>query len=284
MSIQEMNIHNGISLPKLGIGTWEMGGRQNPDKSEDHKFIRAIQFALDQGIRLIDTAEMYGNGHTEELVAKAIKSRAREKLIITSKVLGDHLAYHDLLEAAHNSLKRLQTDYLDLYLLHWPNPDVPIHESMKAINELLEQGKIRHFGLSNFSAAQTAEVLQWTDAPIITNQLEYNLFTRNNGRITEDVETSIIPYCLSKGISITAWRPVLKGSTETLQQPIIQQIAKKHHASPMQIALAWLLNKPLTLAIPKMTSEKHILENIAAASIVLSQEEMNFLDRMATEV
>jgi diketogulonate reductase-like aldo/keto reductase len=224
---------------------------------------------------------MYGNGHTEELVGRAIKTYNREKLLITSKVSGDQLAYHDVINAAHNSLKRLQTAYLDLYLLHWPNPDVPIQETMKAINELLEQGLIKHFGLSNFSAEQTIEVLQLTDAPVITNQLEYNLFTRNNGRITEDVEASIIPFCLSKGISITAWRPVLKGATNPLQQPLINEIAAKHEATPMQIALAWLLNKPLTLAIPKMTSEKHILENIAATAIKLDTNEMELLDNLA---
>ncbi len=281
MMIPEITIQDTINMPILGIGTWEMGGRQSPDKSEDDKFVRAIQFALENGIRHIDTAAMYGNGHTEELVAKAINAFEREKLFITSKVSGDQLAYHDVVNAAHNSLKRLQTTYLDLYLLHWPNPDVPIEETMKAINELLEQGLIKHFGLSNFSAEQTKEVLKWTDSPIITNQLEYNLFTRNNGRITEDVEASIIPFCLSKGISITAWRPVLKGATNPLQQPIINEIAAKHEATPMQIALAWLLNKPLTLAIPKMTSEKHILENIAAAAIKLDTNEMALLDKLA---
>jgi diketogulonate reductase-like aldo/keto reductase len=283
MKIPEITVHERLSMPKLGIGTWEMGGRQSSDTSEDHRFIRAIQFALDHGIRHIDTAEMYGNGHTEELVAEAIKSYDRENLLITSKVSGDNLAYQDLIDAAHKSLKRLQTDYLDLYLLHWPNPDVPMEETLKAIHELLEQGKIKNFGLSNFSAVQTAEVLKYADMPIITNQLEYNLYTRNNGRITEEVEASIIPFCLSKGISITAWRPVLKGATNPLQQPLINEIAERHEATPMQIALAWLLNKPLTMAIPKMTSEKHILENIAAASIQLSDQEMKVLDELGKQ-
>lgn len=278
MSIPEILVQKRMSLPKLGIGTWEMGGRHSPDKSEDQRFIRAIRFALEQGIRHIDTAEMYGNGHTEELVAQAIQGFDREKLLITSKVSGDHLAYQDVIEAAHNSLKRLQTDYLDLYLLHWPNPEVPAEETMKAINKLLQQGKIRNFGLSNFSAAQTEEILQWIDEPIITNQLEYNLFTRNNGRITEDVEAAIIPFCLSKGISITAWRPLMKGAFNPMQQPLINEIAARHEATPMQIALAWLLNKPLTLAIPKMTSETHILENITAANITLEEQEMRLLD------
>ena len=281
MIIPEITIQDAISMPILGFGTWEMGGRQSPDKSEDDKFVRAMQLALENGIRHIDTAAIYGNGHTEELVARAIKTYNREKLLITSKVPGDQLAYHDVINAAHNSLKRLQTAYLDLYLLHWPDPDVPIEETMKAINELLEQGLIKHFGLSNFSAEQTAEVLRLTDAPLITNQLEYNLFTRNNGRITEDVEASIIPFCQSKGISITAWRPVLKGATNPLQQPLINEIAAKHEATRMQIALAWLLNKPLTLAIPKMTSEKHILENIAATAIKLDTNKMDLLDNLA---
>lgn len=284
MNIPEINLQNTLSIPRLGIGTWEMGGRQAPDESEDEKFVRAIRFALENGIRHIDTAEMYGNGHAEELVSKATEGFNRDKLIITTKVSGQNLAYKDVLKAAQNSLKRLKTAYIDLYLLHWPNPDVPLSDTMKAVNELLGNGQIRHFGLSNFTVELIQEVAQLTDAPIITNQLEYNLFTRNNGRITEDVESTIMPFCLRQGISITAWRPVLKGATNILQQPVIQKIAGNHQVSPMQIALAWLLNKPLMLAIPKMTSEKHILENIDAASIVLDEEEMNFLDRMATEV
>lgn len=278
--IPEINIQNTVSIPRLGIGTWEMGGRQSPDRSEDEKFVHAINFAVEHGIRHIDTAEMYGNGHAEELVSKAVEGFDRSKLIITTKVSGQNLAYKDLLESAQNSLKRLKTDFIDLYLLHWPNPDIPLHETMKAINELLATGQIRHFGLSNFTVELIKEVQQLTDAPIVTNQLEYNLFTRNNGRITEDVESTILPYCMEHGISITAWRPVLKGATNILQQPLIQKIADKHKASPMQIALAWLLNKPLMLAIPKMTSEKHILENIAATKIELTQEEMELLNQL----
>ncbi len=281
MKIPEITIQNRFEIPKLGIGTWEMGGRQNPDKSDDEMFINAIRFALENGIRHIDTAEMYGDGHTEELVANAIKGFEREKLLLTSKVSGENLGYKALLNAAKNSLKRLKTDYLDLYLLHWPNPDVPLKQTMKAINELLENGLIRNFGLSNFPVDLVKEVMQLTDTPIITNQLEYNLFTRNNGRITEDVESKIIPFCLENNISITAWRPVLKGEKNALQQPSIAEIAEKHNATTMQIALAWLLNKPLMLAIPKMTSEKHILENIAAASIQLSEEEMQVLDKLS---
>lgn len=280
MKIPEIKIQNTFQMPKLGIGTWEMGGRQNPDPSDDKKFVQAIRFALENGIRHIDTAEMYGDGHTEELVAHAIKGFERENLLITSKVSGENLGYKALLNAAESSLKRLNTAYLDLYLLHWPNPEVPLSESMKAINKLLKKGLIRNFGLSNFPVDLVQEVMQLTDAPIITNQLEYNLFTRNNGRLTEEVESAIIPFCHENNICITAWRPVLKGAKNALQQPQILNIAENHSATPMQIALAWLLNKPLMLAIPKMTSEKHILENIAAASIQLSEEEMQILDKL----
>ncbi len=281
MKIPEITIQNTFKIPKLGIGTWEMGGRQSADTSEDDKFISAIRFAIENGIRHIDTAENYASGHTEEVVGNAIKGFEREKMLITSKVSEENLGYKNLLRSAENSLKRLQTDYLDLYLLHHPNPDVPLSETMKAINELIKKGLIRNFGLSNFPVDLVEDVMQLTDAPIITNQLEYNLFTRNNGRITEDVESTIIPFCLKNNISIMAWRPVLKGAKNALQQAAILEIAEKRNATPMQIALAWLLNKPLMLAIPKMTSEKHILENIAAASISLSQEEMQVLDKVS---
>jgi len=281
MKIPEITIQNTFKIPTLGIGTWEMGGRQSADTSEDEKFIRAIRFALENGIRHIDTAENYASGHTEEVVGNAIKGYERKKLLITSKVSKENLRYKNLLRSAENSLKRLQTDYLDLYLLHHPNPDVPLSETMKAINELIEKGLIRNFGLSNFPAELVAQVMQLTDTPIITNQVEYNLFSRNNGQETKDVESTIIPFCIENNISITAWRPVLKGAKSPLRQPHITQIAEQHNATPMQIALAWLLNKPLMLAIPKMTSEKHILENIAAASIRFSEEEMRVLDTLS---
>lgn len=278
MTIAEINIQNNLSIPKLGLGTWEMGGREKPDYKQDKHWITAIETALELGIRHIDTAERYGRGHSEELLGRACKGVSREKLFITTKVSGENLHYESMLRSAENSLKRLQTDYVDLYLLHWPNPAVAISDSMKAIHHLIGQGMIRHFGLSNYSVAEMREVMAHTDQPIITNQLEYNLLTRNNGRFTKNVEQDIMPFCLRHGISITAWRPIIKGETAGLQRPEVLQLADKYAKTPMQIALNWLFSKPLMLSIPKMSSRKHMHENIEALHFSMEAEEYALLD------
>lgn len=280
MIIPEINIQNVANIPRLGLGTWEMGGRSSADTSEDNKWIDAIQMALAYGIRHIDTAETYGNGHSEELVSVACAGLRRDQLFITSKVSGDNLRYDQVLRAADGSLKRLRSDYIDLYLLHWPNPHVSIQETMRAINKLLENKLIKFFGLSNFPASLIEEVMDNTDAPIITNQVEYNLFTRNNGTYNKNVEKEIIPFCLKHGISITAWRPVIKGNKAVLDHPLIMDLAEKYGKTPMQIALNWLLHKPKMLVIPKMSSEKHIRENIEAITFTMNDESYQKLDNI----
>lgn len=280
MTIAELNIQNTIRIPKLGLGTWEMGGREKPDYKHDKQWIEAIETALKLGIRHIDTAERYGRGHSEELLGRACKGVNRDKLIITTKVSGENLDYESMLRSAENSLKRLQTGYIDLYLLHWPNPAVAISESMKAIHHLIEQGMIRYFGLSNYSVAEMLDVMAHTDQPIITNQLEYNLLTRNNGRFTKNVEQDIMPFCLHHGISITAWRPLIKGDADGLQRPEVLQLAGKYAKTPMQIALNWLLSKPLMLSIPKMSSRKHMHDNIEALHFSMEAKEYALLDAL----
>jgi diketogulonate reductase-like aldo/keto reductase len=282
MQIPEIEIQGIVNIPMLGLGTWEMGGRSSADLSKDSKWIEAIQFALAYGIRHIDTAEIYGNGHSEELVSVACAGIRRDTLFITTKVSGDNLKYDEVLKAAEGSLKRLRTDYIDLYLLHWPNPRVPIADTMKAINKLIDEGVIKYFGLSNFPVKWINEVMKNTDKPIITNQVEYNLTTRNNGAYNKNVEKDIIPFCLEHGISITAWRPVIKGNTAALEHPLLASLAVKYAKTPMQIALNWLMKKSLTLVIPKMSSEKHIRENVEAIAIKMEEKEYEMLDRFGT--
>ncbi len=280
MKIPEINIQNSVNIPILGLGTWEMGGRENPDFSRDKHWMQAIEAALELGIRHIDTAERYGGGHCEELLGAACKGVPREKLFITTKVSGENLRYERVLRSAENSLKRLQTDYIDLYLLHWPNPAIPVSETMRAIHHLIGQGLIRHIGLSNYTVPEMLDVMAHTDQEIITNQLEYNLLTRNNGRFTPKVEQDIMPFCLRHGISITAWRPVVKGDTAGLQRPEVMQLAKKYDKTPVQIALNWLFSKPLMLTVPKMSSRQHIIENIEALHFSMEDEEYTMLDGM----
>lgn len=282
-TIPNIKINNQLSLPTLGLGTWEMGGRHTADKSADTQWIDAINFAIGQGIRHIDTAAIYGGGHTEQLVGEAIQNFDRSKLWITTKVSGDNLQFNEVLRSANASCKRLKIDQIDLFLLHWPNPEVPLSQTMSAVNKLLDDGRIKHFGLSNFPVELMKEVSFFTDAPILTNQIEYNLFSRNNASYNRNVEAEIIPYCLKNGISITAWRPVLKGSKEKLELPIVQALCQKYDKTPFQIALNWLLSKPQMMAIPKMTSEKHILENIAATQFTMDESDLLALDQLPAD-
>lgn len=280
IEIQAINIKNAIKVPKFGLGTWEMGGRMQADYSEDKKWMDAIETALRYGIRHIDTAEMYGNGHSEELVGLACRGIKREELFITTKVSGENLQFDAVLKAAEKSLKRLQMDFIDLYLLHWPNPAIPMPETMKAINQLLDQGIIRSFGLSNYPVNLMREVMQLTPYPIITNQLEYNLFARNNASYTPDVEKVIMPFCIKNGICITAWRPLLKGDAQALNKPILASLSKKYGKTPAQLALNWLLHKPMMVAIPKMSSEKHIVENLEALEFDIEVQDSLLLDSL----
>lgn len=271
---------DGSEIPALGFGTWEMGGRMSKDDTEDEKYIGAIQNAIAIGFRHIDTAEMYGNGHTETLVAQAIKETPRDLLYITSKVKKDNLACKDLIAACEKSLERLQTDYLDLYLVHHPNPDIPAKETFKALDKLMDKGLIRRYGVSNYNAAQLQEALKYAKNPIVTNQIEYNLHTRNEGAFNINMEKSIIPYCLENNILIMAWRPLVKGELQT-SHPVLETMAEKYGKTQNQIALNWLITKKGFATIVKATSKNHIQENFASADFSIEEEDIKVLDYLS---
>lgn len=278
--IPEINIHNSLSLPVLGLGTWEMGGRMSTDNSADKHWIAAIETALGMGIRHIDTAAMYGAGHAERLVGEAIRHFDREQLFITTKVAGDKLQFNEVLRSAKASKNRLGIDLIDLLLIHWPNPAIPLSQTLSAINKLLDDNIIRYFGVSNFPVKLLGEIGFYTDAPIITNQVEYNLFTRNKGTYNDHVESEIIPWCQKKGISITAWRPVMKGTDAVAAHPLLLELGEKYNKTPQQLMLNWLVNKPLMMAIPKMSSPEHIQQNIEAVCFKMDEGDYLLLDKL----
>ncbi len=278
--MKHITLNDGARLPALGFGTWEMGGRMEKDDSQDDRFIHAVKTAVEVGFTHIDTAEMYGNGHTETIVARAIKDVQRDALFITSKVRRENLAYADVHKACENSLERLGTDYLDLYLVHHPNPEIPVKETFKALDELVDKGKIHRYGVSNFNVDQMEEARQYAKHPIIANQIEYNLRTRNNGVFTQDMEKEIIPYCLKNNILVMAWRPLVKGDLNR-ENEILQKLSEKYRCTPNQLAIAWLINKPQHATIAKATSEDHIRENFAAADIELEAKDIKSLDRLS---
>ena len=278
--IPQRKITEELSLPILGLGTWGMGGWRQPDTSEDKKWISSIETAIEHGITHIDTAAMYGDGHTERLVGEAIRNFDREKLFISTKVAGDKLQFADVIHSAEASCKRLKIKQIDLFLLHWPSNSVPLSQTISAVNHLLKEKKIRYFGLSNFPVKLIQEAELFSNSPVITNQIEYNLTTRNNGAYNRNIESEIIPYCLKKGISITAWRPVMKGKASELEHPLIEKLSKKYNKTTFQIALNWLLNKPMMLTIPKMSTQEHIIENIAATNFKMEDEDIKSLDAL----
>jgi diketogulonate reductase-like aldo/keto reductase len=264
-------------LPKIGLGTWTMGGKKEADYSNDEKCIEAIALALDIGYTHIDTAEVYGAGHSEELIAQAIQGQDRASLIIASKVKPQHLAYDDVLTAAEGSLKRLGLPYLDLYYIHAPSSDnVPIAETMRAFDRLVEEGMIKHIGVSNFTKTQLQEAQAITHNTIVANQIEYNLYTREIGKHSVHMESETLPYCQEQAVYIVAERPLERGLL-LKKTSVMDEMAQKYNASYAQIALNWLVSQKDVIAIPKATSRAHLQENFDATSWTMDVEDIERL-------
>jgi diketogulonate reductase-like aldo/keto reductase len=260
------------------LGTWEIGGGMSRDTGRDYESIAAIRGAIDLGYTHIDTAEMYGDGHSEELVGLATGDFDRESLFITTKVLPQHLRYNDCIKAAEGSLKRLQTDYIDLYLVHIPSSEIPIEETMKAMDSLIRQQKIRFIGVSNFSVEQLKEVQSRTENKIVNNQIEYNLFTRYSGMYNVNIESEIIPFCQENDIIVTAWKPLVKGRLFREKNKLLEELALKYKKTLAQIAINWLISKKNIITIPKSTNIEHLKENLGALGWKLEPKDMKRLN------
>jgi len=259
-----------VKLPAIGMGTWEIGGTRERDDSRDKEAIKAIRKAIELGIHLIDTAEMYGAGHCEEVVGEAIKPLPRERLFVVSKVWHNHLHYDDVIKAAENSLKRLRTDWIDLYLIHFPNPEVPLIETMQAMEKLVERKLIRFIGVSNFYISEVEEAKSHlSQNEIVANQVDYSLLVR--GR-----ERDLIPYCQKNQITIMAFKPLARPSAEggLPQNEFLREIGKKYGKTPAQVALNWLISKEPVIAIPKAINLGHLEENTGATGWALAQEDL----------
>ena len=261
----------GEFITSVGQGTWRMGGSVSPEYTEDEKVIQAIKYGIMKGLKLIDTAEFYGGGHTEELVGKAIKDFDRDDVFIVSKVWQTNLRYEDVLKAADRSLKRLQIKYIDLYLIHWPNPEIPLSETMKAMEKLVELGKIRYIGVSNFDVSLMKKAREYLSREdIVANQVRYNLLDRTP-------EREILPYCEREKITLMAYTPLAKGTLAN--DDFLLEIGKKYNKTVAQVALNWLISKKQVIAIPKAISRKHIDENAGSMGWRLSKEDFNRIDK-----
>src|SRR5687767_13819889 len=262
---------NGEQLPKRGFGTWKIGGGSYPDPTLDSVSLAALRSALEIGYTHFDTAEMYASGHTEELLARAIRESniKRESLFITSKVLPSHLQYDDVLRACENSLKRLKMDYIDLYLIHWPQAGMKLEETFSALNKLVRAEKVRHLGVSNFNLKLLQQSRELCETPLVTNQVPYSLSERSY------VRNGVMEYCQQNDILLTAYEPVDKGRLNVNQA--LRSVADAHNATPYQIALAWLISQPRVITIPMSLNPQHIRENFESANIELTEEEFKML-------
>ena len=259
MTIPSKKLKSSFELPVFGIGTWQMGGRyiRNP-LNDDARDIQAIKTAIELGVTHIDTAEIYATGWAEKLVAKAIKDFDRRKLFIVSKVAGNHASYNGVLRACEKSLKRLETQYLDLYLIHWYDRRFNLKNTMRALDELLEKGLIKNIGVSNFTKERLAEAQNYTKNKIVCDQVHYNLMIR------EPERKSLLEYCQQNDVLLVAYRPVQKGLLLKNVPEIMEEMCKKYQKTPAQIAINWLIAQDNVVTIAKSSQLEHLKENLSA--------------------
>ncbi|HUO42148.1 MAG TPA: aldo/keto reductase [Methylomirabilota bacterium] len=264
-------------IPVLGLGTWGIGGFSSKNVAGDDDDIQALTFGLDLGMQLVDTAEMYASGHSEEVVARAIENR-RESVFLATKVSPEHFSSEGVLKACDRSLKRLRTEYVDLYQAHWPNPRIPISETMKAMERLVREGKVRFIGVSNFSVEQTQEAREaLSTVDVVSNQVEYSLLDRA-------IESELLPYAEQEQITIIAYSPlargrIAKGSSRESQWSTIDKIATKYEKTRNQIALNWLITKQQVIAIPKSANLPHLKENLGGQGWKMQNEDYDLLNQ-----
>lgn len=299
--------NSGIAITPIIMGTWQ-AGKRGWVGIEDSDIIQALRAAFDAGITTFDTAEVYGEGYSEQLVGQAL-AEYRDRMVLATKVFANHMKYQQVIEACDRSLKNLQTDYIDLYQIHWPSGSfnseiVPIEETMRAMTDLQQQGKIRAIGVSNFSREQLAEAAQY--GRIDSLQPPYSLFWRQ-------VEQDALPYCIEHNISVIAYSPLaqglltgkfgpdhqfeegdvraknklFKGDTYQRAQAALDQlrpIAERHGCTLAQLALAWLIAQPQTNAIAGARNAQQATQNAKAAEVLLSDSDLADIDAIGRTV
>jgi diketogulonate reductase-like aldo/keto reductase len=257
---------SGEKVPALGMGAWNIGDSAAARAEE----IATLRLGLDMGATLIDTAEMYGEGRSEELVGEAIAGR-RDEVFLVTKVYPHNASRKGVPAACERSLKRLRTDRIDLYLLHWRG-SVPLAETIEAFVALQRAGKIRHFGVSNLDLSDMKE---WCEAPggaaVAANQLLYNLTRRG-------IEWDLLPWLRERRVPVMAYSPIEQG--RLLSDPKFTSFAKRHGKAPAQAALAWLLRKDGVIAIPKTSHRERLKENLGALDQPLDAAQLAELDRL----
>ena len=256
--------NTGVMVPEIGIGVWRYSGGVEP-----------LRRGIELGATLIDTAEVYG---TEDVVAQAVRG-IRDRIFIASKVSGDHLRHDDVLRAAEASLRRLDSPFMDLYQIHWPNSSVPIKETMRAMEALVDRGWVRHIGVSNFDLAELRDAqAAMSKYPIVSNQVLYSLNRR-------EIEYELLPYCARNRITIIAYTPLDDGRLAAIPRlrpnksmQALASVAAEVVKTPGQVALNWCTSRPNVIAIPKSNHAKRVIENCQASGWRLSHAQIQRLD------
>ncbi len=247
---------NGNKIPKIGLGTFKLRG----DTCK-----KAVKTALKTGYKLIDTAEKYKN---EQKIGETIKNRDREKLFLTSKVWPTNLHYEDVLKACEKSLERLRTDYLDLYLIHWPNEEVFVGESLDALADLVGDGKVKSVGVSNFTIEQLDEVLSVSEVPITVNQVEFHPWL---------FQEDLLEFCEDNGVVLEAYAPVARG--RFFDDVVVQELSEKYGKTPPQIVLRWEIQKGV-VPLPRSSDKEHIRENFEVFDWKLETGDVEKIDKI----
>lgn len=254
----------GLRVPSIGLGTMGIGGYYERDARRDQEWITCLRKGIEMGLGLIDTAEVYGAGHCEELVGRAMKGR-RNEVFLSTKFSAEHSRASQIVTSAECSLMRLKTDWIDLYQPHWPNPAVPFEETARALEQLVQSGKVRYVGLSNFSFNELGPAMANLDpVPIRFLQQEYNLTDRT-------IEDQLLPYCRRADIKVLAYSPFLQGkmASNDDRRGVLETLAEKYGRSVAQIILAWLCRDDCVIPIPKGSSDAHLQELVDAKSLSL---------------
>ena len=263
--IRKIAARGGAEMPVLGLGTWTMGEEKSRRKQE----VAALRLGFDLGMTLVDTAEMYADGGAEDVVAEAVRGR-RDEVFIVTKVLPENASRTGTVAAAERSLRRLGTDHIDLYLLHWKGPH-PVEETLAAFDRLFQEQKIRHYGVSNFYVADMeAAERHPLGRNIAVNQVKYNLRQRG-------VEGDLLPWCIERQVAVMAYSPVDKGRLPVRRA--LSTVARRPDTTPECVALAWTLRQPMVVAIPKAANPDHVRTNARAVTLELSKEDLEELDR-----
>jgi diketogulonate reductase-like aldo/keto reductase len=261
--VRTTRLPSGIDVPVLGLGTWKMG----EDRRRHADEVAALKLGLDLGMTLVDTAEMYASGGSEEVVREAIAGR-RDAVFLVSKVLPSNSSRSGTMRACEASLKRLGTDRLDLYLLHWRG-GVPLAETVQAFETLKAAGKILNWGVSNFDTEDMEELTDSDGSAVQANQVLYNLASRG-------IEYDLLPQAAARGLPLMAYSPVGQGDLTTDGR--IGKVAARHGVSAAQVALAWVMRHPHVIAIPKATRPEHVRDNRAALDLKLTPADLAELD------